>query len=339
MKKVLSLLLLVSFSLFCGEEDYRNHVKATLKEFNPSATDKKLKQLQGLADHVRKVELAHPEYYQVLSAQDPYYLGYQIILEEFYKADFKHFTFLRATSASLPDQADLFLQDHPTLLIDFDAALKDYSSKTNKNDPSTDDFFRYMCDTYSFNPEELDSSPEISYQLISASLGLATALPMDSAAWVFSKGHGVVKGKRSMDLRIEDIASHTLKALAHETTVSKPLASVVKELIEATPVTDEGLLLQFFFEKSTANTRLYPSLSLGFYNYAFDGDLDLFFETYRTKSLEKKFNRKENYQVRILAGALDPESVRIKRYTLIRPEQVEAYRAKVRIALIPYLNH
>lgn len=334
MKKVLILFLFPCFVLFAAEEDYRSHVEATLREFNEGVAEGKIYRLLNIADQVRENELAQGDMFQVLTGQDSYYLAYQIILEEFYAHErgfrSEDFTFLRGWNSSLPTDATLFLQDHPTLLIDFREAYHDYV--INKVQETTSLlFFDFLYEAYNATPSDLDFNPAISSELLSASPGLATAIKKDCAAYVLSSGYGVVTGSNSQEDRVAKVGNQILSVLAQEGYASEKLSQTVMNLVKATPTTEEGLLIQLFFSKETAAQRLYPSLMLGFYDYSYNGDLELFFETYKSKSLDPAFNRKENFQVRVLAGALDPNHVKIKRYSTLNEEQIEAFRAKVRV--------
>lgn len=293
---------------------YIYNIKKNIKEYkhlgilpNDSKNDQKIIDL--LTD-VRKRELQNSDRYQVITAQDSHFFAYQVIAKELYESlnskQIHDFEFLRYPQRNLKNNFKDFFNQYPYLIT------QDAANRSTHN--------------------SLDNNPEISDQILSASLSMETNIFADSALFVFLMGKGIATSANSHTeenyranflKKIEELFEHA----GVEKSKYKPL---LKKLIEAAPRTQQGIVNQIFFNKENIEKYLYISLPLGFVDKTQNKDLRSFFLNFQKNRLLSNFNVKKNVQVRILAGTLFDGKVAIYRYSLIPEKEQMAYKKLVR---------
>lgn len=310
-------LALPSESLFCERaiEGLRWH-KA--HSFCHHLTEEKLRQIQPIIRSVlQKEKDLHRDYYQVITGQDSSFLAYQIILKELYRLKynktFKDYEFFRPyKSPKLKRNVRQFLLEHPDL-TSLDRVIQNSLGLTGKRSEE------YWCNIDS------DTKPEIRKQLISASLTLETMSSEDSALYVFACKRGVCQpGDKAALL-------YFLKeAFALEGYQSKQIESLLSRLLQMAPTSSEGMLMQIFVPKTCVSKVLYVANTGGFVKQNETKDIHGYFKNYEALRDSRQFDKTKANQVRILAGALDPEEVKIFRHTTIDKNAIKNYEQWVK---------
>lgn len=323
-----STIFTVALSALPLEEIYVERVTHALHSlyYNPWAQNEaevrdRLERIQPLIPRIYQKEAElQSGYYQVLTAQDSKFLAYQIILKELYRALFRHsfdeYEFLRPhRDPEIETDLSQFLSAHPDL-----AEVDQLAQESEDLDDEAEEEFWARI--------ESDTHPAISRQLISASFTLETSTPLDSALFVFAGGANL-----SGEIEGRVISQYLLDAFALEGLHSREIEECIGSLVECSPTSREGILLQFFLPKEEVSKFLYVSYGGGFVKREETDKIHETFLAHERKREWEKFDPEENDQVRILAGALDPFSVKIFRYSTIDPLLIQEYEGLVRSEL------
>lgn len=289
-------------------------------------TEDKILQIEPIVKVLsqREAELKN-DYYQVITGQDSRFLAYQIILKEFYKLkygqSFDEYEFLRPyNDPELRNDLSQFFSEHPDLL----------------------DADRLMAETENMNCDQLiefwenvenDTYPEITRQLISASLTLETTVTLDSAQFVFANGSGMC----GMD-DWSSITTYLQDAFLLEGIDSKKAGKFINEVLERAPFSKEGILMQIFVPKDFMKDLGYVSFGGGFVKKVETDSIEIYFSDHEAKRDSIDFNTMENDQVRLLVGNLDPTKVKIFRYSMVDDEVIKAFEEFVAFSIKEFLN-
>lgn len=305
---------------------------------------------------IHEMEKAHPDFIQVVTAQDSFFYAYQVIAKALYRKLYGHpkedFEFLRFPSESFSKNKSEFFSRYPSLaflsheelakrlnttqdnlkraLFAFETQEEeDYlklSRGEEEEDSETDDDDDLEGDdeTYQLN----DTTLEVSKELISVNFTMETYLPLDSALFVFLTGKSV-----SLDLTPD---SHNekymriLKGIFDSTSLSEEkLTLALEKLIKNAPRSSFGIINQIFIPKKSISNCLYVSFAGGFLHQIYDSSFEEIYEEFQQNRQGNSFRTFRNFQARIIAGSLfeDPE-VKILRYTLI-PKEAELQYEKL----------
>jgi hypothetical protein len=322
-------ILLGSFlsSLFAlpSKEIYCERVTSGLRwhrenSFCNHLTEKRIKEIHPILEEAYDLECKNSkDYYQIIVGQNSCFLAYQILLKELYKItrnqDFVNFEFLRPLDATfLESNLEKFFKKHPALLHSeeiWDLLKSPFDKKKEEG------WDRIKTD--------LDNNPNISNQLISGSFTLETFAPMDSALDVFSRGSGMA-GENWVP---KEISLLIAIAAEHEGVHDPNLISKLKKLITLSPVSQEGILIQIFIPKDYAPNVMYIAWGGGLVNKEATKDIKKYYNTLEQLRSLENFNTSYPYQVRLLAGALSPDKIKIKRHTLVNPQELFDYETLV----------
>jgi hypothetical protein len=275
---------------------------------------------------VRKQEEQYSDFYQVVTAQDSQFFAYQVIAKELYKKiegkEIPDFEFLRYPNIELIDNRKDLFSHFPSLNISKEALEKLYKVFEAKEESP---------EHQEGKQEVNDILPEVSRQLLSVNFSLETCIPLDSALFVFIKGRGVVEGcigqsdaeyKSKFVAHIEEIFhSAGIKQEAY-----KPY---LESLVQAAPMTKEGIINQIFLPKEKMKDFLYLSMSAGYLHDAKDEKIHEVIAAFQEERLRDDFPIDRNFQARVIVGSLFNEEVKIFRHTLIPQEEQEAYQSFV----------
>lgn len=290
-------------------------------------TEDRLSNIEPIVNAISEKEKEFQEtHYQVLTAQDSKFIAYQVILKELYKLkydqNFDDYEFLRPYND--PEaRKDLwqFLSEHPDL-IEVERLEKE-SEGLDK-----DESYKFWKNV------ENDTHPEISKQLISASLTLETMSPLDSAQFVFASGSGM-----SQRGEFKSLAKFLIDAFAAEEIHSEQVEEVINELFEKAPLSKEGIVLQIFIPKEEMYSLAYVSYGGGFLKREETSDFEYYFISHEMKRDSAGFIPNDNDQVRVLAGGLDPSTIKIFRYSTVSDDRIKAYEELVRQKLQNLLDN
>lgn len=297
------------------------------ENYCPYLTEEKLSQIEPIikAIHTKEHEL-HRDYYQVVTSLDSRFLAYQIILKEFYKLQyqlsFDDYEFLR------PYKDPEIIKDLPTFFAKYPDLLEGrrLQRKAERLKKKQQEAF--------WAGVKNDTHPEIMKQLISASLTLETMTSLDSALHVFAQGAGITQ-----KADVHALSRFILDAFSLEGLNSDGVVSCIHELLTNAPSSNEGIILQIFIPKNYMTEIAYVSFGGGFVKRKKTKNLQKYFFRHEQKRDAKDFDTEKNDQVRILAGGLDPEKVKIFRYSTIDEAAIQAYQELVRSKLTSLIRN
>lgn len=318
-KFILSLLMLVSsFKSYSlpSEEVFIQRVVQGLNwhrdnSFCEHLTEDRMNEISSIIKEVFSLECTYQdEYFQVIVGQNSCFVAYQILLKELYKLTrgegFSNFEFLRPLDTLYLEQnLEQFLINHPDLL-NIEEVFK--ILKELPEEEATEKWVKIECDT----------TPKISSQLISGSLTLETMTPMDSALDVFIRGRGMA-GEEWVPEKIPQLITEVAKSEGIE---DSDLEKKLIELITKAPKTTEGILMQIFIPKNLAHNMMYIAWGGGFLDEKSSENIDKYYTELEQLRESADFSIRTPSQVRLLAGALNPQEVIIKRYTLIGSDEL-----------------
>ncbi len=307
--------------------------------------------------NIRAKELEYLDKYQVITAQDSYFFAYQVIAKELYqrlqKKNVTDFEYLRAPHESLAKNREDFFKQYPSFnvsketwaqiagvpvenLLDFleqneqddDSESDDEDEKTNK---------QLVEQIYAIT----DTCPEISRQLIAGNLSIETYAPADSAFDVFMDGIGIVTSQdtNSEEAYFEKLKSHLIEMFDHAGLSRASYAPYLDGLIQVAPKTQQGIITQIFLPKNHIEDFLYIAFPFGLLNSIEDEIIHQVFATFQSNRLKPNFNINKNLQVRIIAGSLFNDEVKIFRHTLIPQTEQDAYLQYVENTIEQILLH
>ena len=337
-------LLLTLFILFSNlpiyalptDETYWDRVSSGLEKL--SLSEEEIAEIEPLMRRVIQTERAHhPEYYQVVTAQNSGFLAYQIILKEFYslihRQSFEEFEFLRPyKDPKLHTDVWEFLSEHPDLIN---------SEKIEKQYLHLKEGWKHLSEDERDDKEEAfwktienDTLPDIRRQIVAASLTMETSTPLDSALFVLSYGAGLSQDPDLDFLKKELLYAFSLEGISHSAT-----EKILQNLLEKAPTSERGIILQIFVPKEEASPLMYISYGIGFVKTKETEEMETYFRNHELKRESDEFDRKKNDQVRILVGALEPGKVKVFRYSCIDPHVIQTYKNLVRSKLKSLISY
>lgn len=285
-------------------EDILNHLYG---KFDVLDNSKNRQQILQLLVQIRLKELEHPDKYQFVTAQDSRYFAYQVIAKELYAAlngeNIPNFEFLRYPSHALIKDPEEFFRKY--------SFLKNRSARTN--------------------PDWCDALPEISFQLLSASLSADTYITADSCLFVFLYGKGIAEWSNAKeDHPYHEKFLQNVSAIFNSAGIQRRIYQpYLRQLVEAAPRTNEGIINQIFLPIENIEKYLYISSCGGFLNSEKNVNIHQTIAEFQ-KIRFNNFRLKENMQVRLIIGSLFSKDVYIYRHTLIPEREQEIYRKHVR---------
>lgn len=297
-------------------------------------TEKRLQEILPIVKEIIDLERSYyDDYYQVIVGQNSNFIAYQVLLKELYKItrkqEFSNFEFLRPLNhPSLETNLEQFFVNHPDLLRleEFQQFYKDYPELTQLR--VIDEEYQRAWESIPyekrkiFTEVKLDNTPDIAFQLVSGSLTLETMAPMDSALDVFARG----KGMAFDDEMTDQICQLIVQAARFEGVDDPELESKLAKLVALSPQSQEGILMQVFIPKKQAQSVMYIAWGGGFLNKKATENIQKYFAEMEQSRESTDFNMHKPDQVRLLAGAISPDSVIIKRHTLVDPEKLLRYK-------------
>lgn len=298
---------------------YVSNIKRGLKKLNVQPD----RSLLNLFLEVRKKEFAYPDMHQLVTAQDARFFAYQVIaktlFEKIHEKSFPDFEFLRAPNANLFTNRSDFFTCYPSLYLTKEQAEQILSHEINSDRDDSDDGENAL---FPIN----DTLPEVSRHLISANLSLETAISLDSALYVFLTGTGVSEWHYTKDQQeYKSRLTHHIRELFDCAAILPEVYEYyLPRLIEAAPVSSRGIINQIFIPKNSISNYLYLSFAGGIFHPK-DERMSRIFAKFQIDRLSPNFKIGKNIQVRLFAGALFDDAVKIFRYTLVPQHEQEAY--------------
>lgn len=326
-------------------------------------SDCTLKNLQEKEDllkffiNIRAKELEHLDKYQVITAQDSYFFAYQVIAKELYqrlqKKNLIDFEYLRAPHKSLAKNREDFFKQYPSLnvskeiwaqiagvpvenLLDFlEQSEQDDDRESDNEDEAPN--HSLVEQIYAIT----DTCPEISRQLIAGNLSIETYVPADSAFDLFMDGIGVVTSQNanSEEDYLEKLKDHLIEMFDHAGLSRASYEPYLDDLIQTAPRTQRGIITQIFLPKDHIEDFLYIAFPFGLLNSIEDEIIHQVFATFQSNRLKPNFNINKNLQVRLIAGSLFNDEVKIFRHTLIPQTEQDAYLQYVKNTIDQILLH
>lgn len=325
------------------------------KEISPSLNNpKRTKEIIDLLIAIRKKEELFPDKYQVVTSQDSRFFAYQVIAKELYQQQngsvFSDFEFLRYPNKQLAQSRKELFAKYPTLNLTKEQAEelrgiaeteKKAMENGNEGDEDQDDDNDEDSGPYSIN----DTKPEISGQLVAANLSMETCLSLDSALFVFVDGKGVVEGHKGLENEeyVNHFANYIRELFQNAGIAPEIYEQYIPTLIYNAPITKEGIVDQIFLPKERVQEFLYMSTPGGFLDLMQDEKIHEIFASFQSDRLRPSFKIDKNIQVRLIAGTLFNQDVKIFRHTLIPKEEQKNYillvQEIVKQILITHNNH
>lgn len=302
------------------EEGIRCHRTNSFMPYT-TLTDEKIISLNPLfLDIFRKEKELAEDYYQVITAQNSIFIGYQIFLKELHQIlnnkEFTNYEFLRDSLEKKYQNLSEFFSVHPNLL-----KLEELIKQIKDGD---------SVDINNFVNEDV---PEMSARLISASLTMETCTLAESAQYVFASGSGLGGTDENVKYLKELIAA----AFDRREIPSAIYEPYINDWIKMLPKSNEGIIVQIFIYKKLADELLYASFPKGLW-LAERNDLITFFHNFKKSRMTNDFDIFESTQVRVLIDALSPNNAQIFHYTVIDPEEIHRFTLLIRKCIYEILE-
>lgn len=304
-------------------------------------------QTLGIASKIRATQESHPNHYSFLVGQSIQFLAFQIISKKLTEAAtgkiFKGKKFLR-----LPNPEDVMTKEQlfrrfPSLklagqIINEQQSKEEDSSSDDDSTSSGSSSDAESVSSESSSDEDFpgDTLPEISSQIISASLSLETFSSLDSCLFVFLENQGM----RELHKKTSSLTAKFIReCFSHYKIEKRDYMPFWKEL-SSLPSSKTGLITQVLIPKNSIRKYAYASYGGGFVDIKKDQKIEEFLESFaRERSGRIRFKAKQNDQVRLLAGAvMNSNELVMKRYSLLPKTAIRAYKERVRAAISKILQ-
>lgn len=289
-------------------------------------------ELRPLFSRIWEISEQHKEaYHHFVTAQNSKFYALQVVLKTLYGETEGPYEYLRLQHQLEIESIDQLFECYPglTCIPEISQELED---RTNSDEEASDD----EDNEVDFDEEAVaqnDVLPEISKEIIAASLLPHCAMPQDSALYVFLVGGNVAQQGDEL------VASAMLDAFTHFGLAKKNAQAAVSKILAEAPKSDLGILMQVFVPKTEAKDFFFVSLSGGYLHKRADREyLDYFDRMHQRVFAPGFLPENHNAQVRLLASKLTEDDVLIYRHTQIPEEQRSVFEARVREIVDEVLN-